>query len=1154
MTIPIGTISNSQYSLRWRQPYVSESLNRKVGLVARGIHQGFKLAYGGANSQIQITTDPVTGISLAQLVGRSGANQFTLTLRLNNTTIDLAPFLAAGDIDQDFALVIRPEYVIGSPTVVSWELVRPADFTDALLDDVMVVGFLRTDAASIANPLQEVFVSGSAQSRGAVSQGWARQSLMIDYAKMGAPTGIDDGQFLELLYDSSDADFDRWREYLLNFGPQGVITTEDFSELGRRDLIDFYALRGASMLYPVAQSAGFGAVPDQDLFNNGYININEGPPDYPLGAIRVGGYDATWYGSGGGNITVGNPLVCSSPMTNWYPCKPGDKFIVQMWIKSGGGDPIYPPGAADPLIMQAAGQSGLGAFWGGQSRQFLDSLVQTSGAVGSEEVHALDPDMAATYIHSKTWTLYREEFICPLDVDLTPLDYQAPRWFAPFWKFVFGDAGHLLISGVKVWKERRGRETGGYDEYRLSHTADANPLGEAGRTPAQQPGRFSGGIVLNPQGTKILDSALAAQDAFDAMPWMITSNTPGTWDELIGHSPNVPAYSAIPPTKTTRSSFANPTPPSVGLPTHGLELYSVTNTLREWDSSTIIEDTADPPGIWEHLFRGGTVLRAEPDPVTNAMSDVRFALGDAADPLGTWSLYDYPESQRWCVREDGSMESNAHGIPQQGAQLQGSSDWGGKGRLFRTEIGGFIPGTPMPGALLGQDVFTSIYFGDDAALGVGNNAHKGWEAVRREAVSSITTPASVSLDAPYGEYHIDLADGTANLSEMARFSESSPFKMMRAINLQTLSSDNPVWTGLVGGGTVLEVVHDEASANCEVEDGQSVAFAAKMFGNGGAGGWPFAAGSIAFRRGYTTETTGPTGFRGDVVLSLYNSKVGIPLSHFAIDPFGCEHHYAGLGLDGLPAPTTPAELNQTRPGGDAIMCVNPSGLPAAAIYNWMPMQFSSGSPNIRIDSTGRLYSDPTTFTEYHYHSPNPAWVEPEVGDCMRLTTAGVPSPFVDITAAAQDTQVVGLYMGLKGPVKNTQNSISGEMAYDVWIDPTTGREIDWSTYVWDRDNPPELYQPDSAAWPELVQVAAVGDNRVFEIDGTPILAGFNVVDESGDIATGDLLETSTVSGKLRKQADDVIHSYTVGRALQAVSFTGGAPSPTYGVYGILMCG
>ena len=62
----------------------------------------------------------------------------------------------------------------------------------------------------------------------------------------------------------------------------------------------------------------------------------------------------------------------------------------------------------------------------------------------------------------------------------------------------------------------------------------------------------------------------------------------------------------------------------------------------------------------------------------------------------------------------------------------------------------------------------------------------------------------------------------------------------------------------------------------------------------------------------------------------------------------------------------------------------------------------------------------------------------------------------------------------------------------------------------------------------------------------------NVCGEGGDIQIGDLIVTSSVSGKGMKQADDVVRSYTVARAREAVTFS--SPTEVKLVACIYLCG
>jgi len=403
-------------------------------------------------------------------------------------------------------------------------------------------------------------------------------------------------------------------------------------------------------------------------------------------------------------------------------------------------------------------------------------------------------------------------------------------------------------------------------------------------------------------------------------------------------------------------------------------------------------------------------------------------------------------------------------------------------------------------------------------------------------------------DGPRAEWHLDLSDDPNTATGIARFAESGGYPLMRCAEIWTLSALNPGYPTF-GAATVFDLVVDDATdPDVDDEDGTAGAFLVRQMSGGG---WPYVGGGMVIRRGGTIQTTGPTGLRGDAVLSFYNSKGGLPLSHMAVDPFGCAHFFTGPSLDSLSYSSGPVEPNPYRPGGDAIAELFASpGIPAAVIFNYFPTAPLSFSPNVRIDVAGRMYADPSTFTEFHYYSPVLDFVEPDVGDALVLSDDGE----VDTSSSASQPGVVGLYVR-KDRTKNVQNSVTGEVLADYWWDPVEECVVDWSTYTFDPDNPPELIKPDPEEGPELVQVASVGDNRVFsDMEGTAALEGFNVVAEGGDIEVGDLLCTSSTPGKLMKQADDVVHSYTVGKALQAVDFDGGAPSPTYGVYGIILCG
>jgi len=62
----------------------------------------------------------------------------------------------------------------------------------------------------------------------------------------------------------------------------------------------------------------------------------------------------------------------------------------------------------------------------------------------------------------------------------------------------------------------------------------------------------------------------------------------------------------------------------------------------------------------------------------------------------------------------------------------------------------------------------------------------------------------------------------------------------------------------------------------------------------------------------------------------------------------------------------------------------------------------------------------------------------------------------------------------------------------------------------------------------------------------------NVCGEGGDIAAGDLIVTSSIAGKGMRQADDIVRSYTVAKAREAVTFS--SPTEQKQIACIYLCG
>jgi hypothetical protein len=91
----------------------------------------------------------------------------------------------------------------------------------------------------------------------------------------------------------------------------------------------------------------------------------------------------------------------------------------------------------------------------------------------------------------------------------------------------------------------------------------------------------------------------------------------------------------------------------------------------------------------------------------------------------------------------------------------------------------------------------------------------------------------------------------------------------------------------------------------------------------------------------------------------------------------------------------------------------------------------------------------------------------------------------------------------------------------------------------------------TAKFQTLWKLAAIGDSRQSNY-GTTALTGFKVCNEGGEISAGDLLCTSTTPGYLMKQPDDIMRNYTVGKAMEDVTFDSAGLAT--GIYGYVYCG
>ena len=121
----------------------------------------------------------------------------------------------------------------------------------------------------------------------------------------------------------------------------------------------------------------------------------------------------------------------------------------------------------------------------------------------------------------------------------------------------------------------------------------------------------------------------------------------------------------------------------------------------------------------------------------------------------------------------------------------------------------------------------------------------------------------------------------------------------------------------------------------------------------------------------------------------------------------------------------------------------------------------------------------------------------------------------------------------------------------VWID-SLGNS--YSVATRQDENSEWTADPD---FKKVWKTISLGDSRQYididrETNSVQKMSGFKVCDEGGSISAGDLLCTSSKTGRLMKQSDDLMHSHTVAKAMEDITFD--ADGNADGVYGYVYCG
>lgn len=152
-----------------------------------------------------------------------------------------------------------------------------------------------------------------------------------------------------------------------------------------------------------------------------------------------------------------------------------------------------------------------------------------------------------------------------------------------------------------------------------------------------------------------------------------------------------------------------------------------------------------------------------------------------------------------------------------------------------------------------------------------------------------------------------------------------------------------------------------------------------------------------------------------------------------------------------------------------------------------------------------------------------------VGDIVIDTAVirrnGISSTIAQVTNSqtANQKAALGVVCAAPKPLTSSQPAV-----YIIGYDEETNRNI----------MSPD-YDIDCLSY-NIIAINALGEGQI------------NVCGEGGDIAAGDLIVTSSVAGKGMRQADDIVRSYTVAKAREAVTFS--SPTEQKQVACIYLCG
>lgn len=145
------TFADAEIKMRWREPYITEGLNKKLaGVVPRGIYRGFRLGYNGAPMLVEVLADPDTGDHVAVYETATGVTErFSLRVELTggDFTLDLTAWPS-----QTVYIAIYAEYSTLGTTLANIRVYTEAEYAGAVeKDELIILGTV--DVPVLGNPI-----------------------------------------------------------------------------------------------------------------------------------------------------------------------------------------------------------------------------------------------------------------------------------------------------------------------------------------------------------------------------------------------------------------------------------------------------------------------------------------------------------------------------------------------------------------------------------------------------------------------------------------------------------------------------------------------------------------------------------------------------------------------------------------------------------------------------------------------------------------------------------------------------------------------------------------------------------------------------------------------------------------------------------------